>query len=380
VSLTEEVLARLRSPDCPPRAVVRVLPGAGVRTVLAQFALEVSARDLVLVLAPSLLLVEQWAARLSEGGARVRVLRSAADALELRSQAGTGSTRGIVLCTFARAGHGQALAALGENRFQLVVYDGVAGSVPEALAAATDSALRSVAVVSGTTPFAWEGSVTLLEVTERSFAEAVREITLTNHQFEETPTDSVALPEAQTLLARYLPGFEGDRTAPATPASLHEMLLKIATSTVAAGEPSAEDKEAAWHLIDTLESISSPDQRLLALDQALRRDVGADKWVVVVPAQADAVYVADHLASQGLTVRLLTSATPLEDREAMVSWDYPAIVATSAGLSSLRQWPRGYGAVWWTPPRSRAEYEERMTLLATGGRVEVVTLLSRGAD
>src|SRR4051812_11911218 len=103
MSSTDAMLAELRNQRGPPRAVIRTLPGAGIRTALEEFVGETSAKGLVLILVPSQALGEQWALRLDGRGAEVQVLRSPSDALQLRSVEQAARPDGVIIATFARA-------------------------------------------------------------------------------------------------------------------------------------------------------------------------------------------------------------------------------------------------------------------------------------
>jgi superfamily II DNA or RNA helicase len=356
------------------------LPGTGIQNALEEAAIEASAKGLVLILAPFAVLIDQWATRLGRRGAEVQVLRSAADALEFRSLSQEHAPRGIVIATFARARHGQARTALLEHRFELVLYDGVAGTLPEFLGAhAFGGATREVAVVSGSSPFAWEGAKTVVDVTEEEFDEATSGIVLRTRQYEESVGETETLSKARGLVTRFLRPEPGDLSS-ATPASLHEMLLKVATGAIASFKPTPEEEAEAWGLVDELENVTTVDGKLSALDSVLRERGDVRRWVVSVLRRADASYVAEHLNAQGIAAKVLTADVPAYEREAVLTSEAPVIVATTAVLTSLGRWPRGYGAIWWTLPRTRNDYEGRMALLATAGHAQVVQLAPRGQD
>lgn len=374
----DAMVDELRSPTGPRRAVIRTVPGAGIRSALEAFIGETSTKGLVLILVPSQALAEQWASRLDRQGVDVEVLRSTSDALLLRSVDQAARPRGVIVATFARARHGQARTALGNYRFDLLLYDGVSGGPPESLdQSGVLNAAKEIALVTGTSPFEWDGAETFFEVTEQDFDAATRNVVLTTISYEGgTAPGERTLDEARQFLARFAGADLGD-TDSATRASLHEMLLKVGTGAIASPQPTTEEKADAWRLADKIESADEVDARLTALDYVLRERSDIGRWIVSVLRRADAYYVRDYLSAQQIDAAVITGDAPQSDRQAVLESGTSVIIATTAVLTSLGQWPRGYGAVWWNPPRTRLDYETRMSLLATAGDARVFQLLRR---
>ncbi|UUZ59474.1 hypothetical protein [Nocardioides sp. B-3] len=189
---------------------------------------------------------------------------------------------------------------------------------------------------------------------------------LTTINYEDSALDVRTLDRARQFLARFAES-DLDETDSSTGASLHEMLLKVATGAVSSIRSTPEDKTHARRLADKIESADAADARLNALDYLLheRSDIG--RWIVSVLRRADAYYVRDHLRAQQIKVAVLTGDSPQSERLEVLKSGTSVIIVTTAVLTSLTQWPHGYGAVWWSPPGTRWDYEARMSLLATAG-------------
>jgi superfamily II DNA or RNA helicase len=369
--LTDAMLAELRSPNGPRRAVVRTLPGAGIRRALEELIAEKSANGLVLILVPSQMLGEQWAVRLDRQGVDVQVLRSSSDALQLRSAGPEADPRGVIVATFVRAQHGQARTALANYRFGLLLLDGVTGRLPESVQGeGFITATREVALVTGTDPFEWDGARTVFEVTEQDFAEATSGVILTTIGYEDSMQNVKTLDEARQFLVPFADSDLGG-TRFATGASLHEMLLKVATGAISPNQPTPQERNRAWQLADQIESLDEDQGRMAALVSLLRDHSDVSRYIVSVARRADVYYLHGHLEARQINAPVLTNDASRSELTEILESGASAILVTPALLGTLSQWPQGYDAVWWSPPLTRPDYESRMSLLATASHVRV---------
>jgi hypothetical protein len=294
--------------------------------------------------------------------------------------------RGLVLCTFARARTGQAATALQESTLDLVVFDEAVGTIPAKLATVLESAGRSVALVVGSAPLEWPGAVEVNPLTPTEFRRALGEVRIQSVYYD-TSHEPPTVQEARALLRRHSP------SAPwvsGSPALLHASLLNLVAKAEVADpnspihpvdavprsdqEPKLDPSEV-WRLIDGLEGLAyQADTRLVALDQVLLdQDL---RWVISVVARADAAYLVDHIRAQGRHVQALTGDLPSDERAAVLDDPPDIIVGTVPVIAALPRWPRGYGAIWWSPPRSDAEFEQRLARMAGYERIDVVQFVA----
>ena len=394
------VLDLLRSPSSPPRAILRLLPGDGGRGQLADFVAEAAEHGPVVVLVTSRIELDQWFARLQPlVGVPLVKLTSTDEALQLQ-EANSLSEPVVLLSTVLRARRGPLMSLLKGIEIELFVADGPVLSdvessdrsvVGQTLELVATRARRTVVVLPGTTPFEWEGAVDLREVTKRDFSRAVAAVRLVQVPYEPTSDELDIRRRAQRLLEPYLPQLGEHTLTVAGTSELHHRLLMLLTRSADAGSDAVqlegqprltqEETQTAWDLLDTLEN--STDSKLAALDSVLHASANEGRsWLITATVIRDASYIADHLRSAGhRDVRLVTSLSESVQREADLRFEVTGQVVVGGRLvySLLDQWPPKCDAVWWSPPRSRAEFENRMALLATGTDVTVYQLSPKGS-
>lgn len=391
-----DLLSSLQNLEASSRSLIRTLPGGGERAALQQFIAESAARGPVLVLASSRLLLEQWARRLEPLLAEpALIITSASDALQFEERDSPSSTR-VILTLLQRAQGGPVMNLLKGIELELVVVDGPIsfeggdGSPTSALERAmtiiSARARKTLIVVPGTAPFNWAKADALNDFTPEDFRRVTANVEVVDVAFDPTAIDLEVQARAENLLKQY-----GDLEA--TPASLskselHALLLSLltrasSTKMLPSELPGAEvaikgeDAESAWRLVEELEE--SPDPRLAALDQIIDAPETVEhSWLITATLIRDVAYIADHLMHSGRgSVKTLSSVTAPQDRESALDFSVPGqiVVAGRIAYTLMDSWPAGCSAVWWSPPSSRAEFEARMSLLATGERVKVYQLI-----
>lgn len=390
------VLDLLRSPESPARAILRVLPGSGDRSDLVRFVAEAGAQGPVVVLVRSLVELDQWLARLTPlANTPVLRLASADQALQLEER-DVVSRPGVILSTVQRVRSGPLMALLKGMEIQLLIIDGPTPLEPSsgeevsvssrALGLLALRARRTVVVVPGTMPFEWEGAIALRHLSEDDFLRATANVHLIEVPFKPSSRELELQKQANSLLESFLPRVGGKAVSFTSTSELHHRLLKVLAQPISpdtdslreGGQPNLtpDEAETAWTVLDGLEDLS--DSRLAALESVLRRPAEEGRpWLVTATLLRDVSYIADHLRGSGYEhVRELTTATDPSNRESILRFDSPRqiVVAGRLAYNLLDQWPPNCNAIWWSAPGSRAEFEYRMGLLATGQDVRVYQL------
>jgi hypothetical protein len=362
----DDAIEALRRGSCPSKVILRALPGSGMRHSLSRLIDDISRRGKVLIVAPSLMEVFQWARLLGDATtSRVNVLRSTADALEARYSTEL-NMGGVFVCTWARAAQPQTAALLADRAFELVIFDGPMAPT-QRLTYLIEASRQSVLLVAGTTAVDWPGAATLLDITAADFAAATAGVTHTRVEFD-PEIDTLTAQATELLRRNELLPHDGNQST--TQASIHAALLHLATL------PSTDvvDVEMAWRFLDQLDTGAAPDPRADALDRVVDAEPET-RWIVVCGLKvAEAAYVADRLRGRGHETVLLTSQVAEEERARATSWTAHIVVVTAGMLSRISSWPLGYQCIWYSQPRSRAEFEHRMSLLAHREGARIIEL------
>ncbi|WP_144118304.1 DEAD/DEAH box helicase family protein [Catellatospora sichuanensis] len=363
-------LARAKDDRC---VVLRVPLQSGVRSTLMPHIVTAAADGLVLVTAPTLTMVNQWAQRLREAGVpEVRVITSDV-AQELADSSSARPSTGVLLATDARAQHGPVRKVLESITFALCVFDSMLlvgnDSLPRIFQVASGSA-RTIVVAnlwSRGNP-RWPSDATVIEMSLDELAGTRQAEIKTYHVLLDAAEQSV-LGDAARLLDN------PDRMR--SRAAMHSSLVRLARE--AEGEQEATyAADDIWGVVDKLEALG-PDARLAALTATVRslRDAGP---VLIVTSRllADVEYVYRHLVESGIE-HVVTSLPSLPagmktSARAVGGPPYPVEVITSnfdADDVSLD----GGSLVYFTEPRL-VEDVQRLVAVHRTGAVRAVYLPS----
>jgi hypothetical protein len=358
--------------------------------------------EVVVVVVPSRVLVEQWTERLRAAGVpRVSELRKATEAVVALDDAERRAavSPGVVVANIhvLRHGAGRRAGALLSPSLLIVERPPInvragAGAEPSAfdapIAELAARAQRTVVATNLPSEVPWLRPTETLQI---SLAEALEErptglqFVLARHIV--TPDEADVYDQAQQLIS------EVGGTLPiraSTRPAMHGTLMRLAArlSGEALEEPEDVDgafDEAArpaarpgllddiWKVLDRLEGLEG-DSRLELLIDVVSTALEARRPVMIVTDRVDEVeYVAGRLRDLSASVSAVTGSTEHSDRR-RVAEHFAAgtvIAATRAAFDWLEQ-PADTEQVWWSPPRTIADAVQRVTRSGEGGRIVAI--------
>ena len=355
--------------------LIRAPLGFGAAGAVTPFICQAALDGRVLVAAPSVLVLEQWASRISDEGGQTKRL-TADVALELADADADSGPGGVLLATYARLLRGPARHGLATLDLSMMVVDGVMGvrvasegPVPTGtdavLAELASRARRTVALqaVEHGRPPTWLASA---EIIETSLAEAGNDgppLRTRVYRAALDPRARAVVERATALLG------ETSTPRPTGRAWLHSRLLKAAASanTAQPEQGGVIEVGEVWSVLDDLEALG-PDPRLAALHEAVR-DLSPQGpvWVATGYTIAEAEYVHAGLVAGAVPAALLLSGTRPTSSSRVT-------VTTYGHLEALAL--EGPGAVvCWSAPRGELDAERLRTMSAVGSLTTVAEIV-----
>jgi hypothetical protein len=144
--------------------------------------------------------------------------------------------------------------------------------------------------------------------------------------------------------------------------------------------PEAPDRrmiDAIWKLLDEFDDLP-PDGRLLAAIEEARSAFGQRRPVVIVTGLVQEVdYLAAAIDSHGLPVSTVTAGMRTEERLSAAEnlrTDNILVVTSAFFTDMLRPLPDGTRNIWFNPPKTRRQAQQRLGLGMSSHGVEIVLL------
>ena len=135
--------------------------------------------------------------------------------------------------------------------------------------------------------------------------------------------------------------------------------------------------ETIWKLLDRFDDLA-PDRRLLAAMEETRSASAEGRPLIIVTHLAQEVdYIVAAIRSPQVFVSTVTGRTPLEERLAAAEdlREGSVLVVTSVFFAAMqRPLPNGTRSVWFMPPRSQRQIQQRLGLGMSSNGVEIVLL------
>jgi hypothetical protein len=135
--------------------------------------------------------------------------------------------------------------------------------------------------------------------------------------------------------------------------------------------------EATWELLDRFDDLA-PDRRLLAAMEEIRSASGEGRPLVIVTGLAQEVdYLVAAIRSPQVSISTVTARTPPEERLAATEnlrMGSVLVVTTAFFVAMQRPLPNGTRSVWFMPPRTQRQIQQRLGLGMSSNGVEIVLL------